>query len=509
MNLLLQKRDRKNSGKMQGTLQFSPATPSRITPDGDKSNNQQLDNLMPRVFIPLLRTAAFVALVTLSLSSAIPTSVAAAGETPDRFAIISDFSVAGNAEIIKATAGGLYLIHTNSDRSSIDVVDITDPGNARTIASVDMPGEPTSVDVSPDGKWALAVVYASKSKPNEEPLDPRIPGVLALIDLRNPAKAAVTGLVGIGHHPDSIAVTQSGDELVGIIAIENEPLIVVEGKVVEDDAPGNANDISEKGVIQIVAINPEQPTQYSVKTLLLDASLLRTAQMLNTDDPQPEYVALSPDKKRAAVSLQENNGIVVIDTMTREIVAAFNLGTVSERPADLRDDGEVKLVQSYPANASGGQAFAGKRFPDAVSFTPDGKYILSADEGELPLTGGRGFSIWTPGGDFVWDDGGEIERRASELGLYKDKRSDERGIEVEGITAARFGSRDYAFALSERGSFVVIYDITDARAPSFVQILPTGKAPESVVAIPERNLLVVAAEKKGTITIIGYNAGTE
>jgi DNA-binding beta-propeller fold protein YncE len=245
-----------------------------------------------------------------------------------------------------------------------------------------------------------------------------------------------------------------------------------------------------------------------VTTLPLDETLLSNAQMLNINDPQPEYVGLSPDNKLVAVSLQENNGIVVIDPVAAKIVTAFSLGTVSERPADLRDDGEVKLVQSYPGDASG-QPFAGKRFPDAISFTPDGKYILSADEGELPLTGGRGFSIWTPSGDFVWDDGGEIERRANELGFYDDKRSNVRGIEVEGITAARFGTRDYAFALSERGSFVVIYDITDARAPRFVQILPTGKEPESVVAIPERNLLVVAAEKSGTITIIGHTADAE
>jgi len=90
------------------------------------------------------------------------------------------------------------------------------------------------------------------------------------------------------------------------------------------------------------------------------------------------------------------------------------------------------------------------------------------------------------------------------MGLYPDERSDVRGIEVEGITAARFGTRDYAFAVSERGSFVAIYDVTNPLAPKFVQILPTGKGPESVVAIPDRNLLVVAAEKSGTLTIIGH-----
>ena len=90
----------------------------------------------------------------------------------------------------------------------------------------------------------MAVIYASQSVAGKKPVDPRLTGVLALIDLRDPANASVTKLMGIGHHPDSIAVTKSGDELLAIIAIENEPLIVVDGKVVDDDAPGNINEIN-------------------------------------------------------------------------------------------------------------------------------------------------------------------------------------------------------------------------------------------------------------------------
>ncbi len=48
------------------------------------------------------------------------------------------------------------------------------------------------------------------------------------------------------------------------------------------------------------------------------------------------------------------------------------------------------------------------------------------------MTGGRGFSIWTLTGEFVWDDGGEIERKAAAAGLYPDTRSENNGIEIEG-----------------------------------------------------------------------------
>ena len=46
--------------------------------------------------------------------------------------------------------------------------------------------------------------------------------------------------------------------------------------------------------------------------------------------------------------------------------------------------------------------------------------------------------------------------------------------------------------------------VDSAVAPEFVQIIPTGRAPESVVAIPQRNLVVVAAEGSGILTLIEY-----
>jgi hypothetical protein len=220
------------------------------------------------------------------------------------FAVISEYKVEGNAEIIQVAADGMYIVHTNSKRSSIDVVDLLDPKNPQTVASLSMPGEPTSVGVSPDGNWAMAVVYPHSPSPGKKPRSPLLPGILALIDLNDPANASVVTTIGIGHHPDSITVTSAGDELLAIIGIENEPVIIIDGKVADTKEPGHPDDISSPGAIQILAINPDQPNRYSMTNIELDANLLRNALMLYPDDPQPEYSALSPGKHLAAVYLQ-------------------------------------------------------------------------------------------------------------------------------------------------------------------------------------------------------------
>ena len=49
--------------------------------------------------------------------------------------------------------------------------------------------------------------------------------------------------------------------------------------------------------------------------------------------------------------------------------------------------------------------------------------------------------------------------------------------------------------LVPREHAVGVYDATDLTAPKLLQILPTGKAPEGLVAIPERNLFVTSNEK--------------
>ena len=64
------------------------------------------------------------------------------------------------AEIVVSDGGDL-LVYTNSDKGSIDFVNIADPSNPTAIGSVDVAGEPTSVAIR--SGYAIAAVNTSES----------------------------------------------------------------------------------------------------------------------------------------------------------------------------------------------------------------------------------------------------------------------------------------------------------------------------------------------------------
>lgn len=452
------------------------------------------------------------ALVAAALALPLPT-IATAQFTPQSFERVGDIGVDGVAEIVAASDNGRRVIFTNSDAEELGVVDIRNPRKPRLVGRVQVKGEPTSVSVA--GRYAAATVWADKHSDGNTP--PRfLPGKLYVLDfgLGGRAKPRLLGTVDIGWHPDSVQLTNIGGDLVAVVAIENEPVIVgTDGLVEDDDRPGSPNDKSPAGLIQVVTINTRRVSQSRVVDVEIPAAALSKAGCLYPDDPQPEFVDIHGTT--AAISLQENNGIAIVDIKDPAkpvLTRVFGLGEVSNRVADLTGDDNIVFNEIYPRDVDGTKhaipldagdspVKPGSRFPDSIAFSPDGSTIYSADEGELNYTGGRGFSAWGVDGTFAWDDGGFLEQLNKIVSHYPEGRSESKGIEIEGLTAARFGTRDFAIIMSERGSNLTIWDITNPKAPLWIQHLSTGVEPEGVVAIPSRNLFVVSSEASGTLTI--------
>ena len=416
----------------------------------------------------------------------------------------------GGVEIVSATPNGKKVLYADSGRSKIGIVDIAKPWSPELVREVDLDGVPTSVAVLPDGKHAVAAVNTSIFDEIDPPVPPVItPGRLVVIDISD---GDIVGSVPIGAGPDSVVVTRIDRQNVAVVAIENEPIVVdASGNFVgvgDPPADDTHRDISGKGLVQVILLDLEDPEDSEVIDVTFEEGTLSAAGLIDLDDPQPEYLALHGSK--AAVTLQENNGIAIIDLSSPsspELLRVFATGRVDDRPADLTRDAIIAFTDRYPGDVpadSPSKPTAGLRIPDAIAWSADGRSLFTADEGELNLSGGRGWSAWSARGDLLWDDGGAVEQEAVLRGQYPELRSAAKGVEMEGLAAAVYGKRELVFVSSERGGFIVIYDVGDPEKPKFVQLLATGWRPEGIAPIPKRDLLVTADEGNGgsgTLTI--------
>jgi hypothetical protein len=112
------------------------------------------------------------------------------------------------AEIVAASADGNTLIYTDSENDRVGFVDITDPRHPAALGVLALAGEPTSVAVR--GGHALVAVNTSADFIDTS-------GELAVIDI---ASRTLVATLPLGGQPDSVAVSPDGRY--AAVAIENE-----------------------------------------------------------------------------------------------------------------------------------------------------------------------------------------------------------------------------------------------------------------------------------------------
>lgn len=143
------------------------------------------------------------------------------------------------------------------------------------------------------------------------------------------------------------------------------------------------------------------------------------------------------------------------------------------------------------------------------------------DIDQLLAYGARSFSILNEDGVLVFDSGSHIEQFVASGGLFNaaapatgglfdDTRSDNKGPEPEGLTLGRVGDKTLAFVGLERGGGgVMVYDVTDPTAVSFVQYLrnPADVSPEGLSFVGKddspngQDLLFVSNEVSNTVSV--------
>ncbi len=431
----------------------------------------------------------------------------------------------------------------NETTAKVDVIALSPSGLTLTkLAPIDVSalgGVANSVAVS-GGKLAIALEATNK----------QANGSVVVVDTRT---LAVIKTIPVGALPDMVTFSPDGRYIV----------------TADEGEPNAAYTVDPVGSVSIIDVTDN----YSVKKITfeslesqragLSANGFRIFGLRATvaQDVEPEYVAISPDSRRAWVTLQENNAVAEVNLVTGALTAVWPLGTknvaLEANALDPSDRDSKVALATWPIRSY--------FMPDALAHfsTNGGSYLITADEGDtrdyagfseearistlnldpvifptattlkLPanlgrliatksagdtdgdgdydalfVIGGRGFSILnTATGQRVYFSGKTLEERVIAAGLYDDLRSDDKGIEAEGVTVGQVNGRPMAFIGLERADAVAVYDLTDPMNPVFRQLIPTGDAPEGILFIPaaesptRRSLVVVSCEGDGTVRV--------
>lgn len=359
-----------------------------------------------------------------------------------------------SAEIITVTQDGNQLIYSDSPRGGLGFIDISQAKAPKAAGFLALQGEPTSVTAAANYAYAGVNSSASYSAPS---------GYLASIDL---AKLEVTQSCDLGGQPDSVALSK--DQQYIAVAIENER---------DEDLNDGALPQLPAGSLIILPVE-QGVVDCQAKQVV---NLTGLAEVGSTD-PEPEFVDFN-EQNEIVITLQENNHIAIVDAKTAKVINHFSAGSVDIKGVDAKKDGAINFDRNLAQRP---------REPDAVQWIDNERFVI-ANEGDYK-GGSRGFSILNKQGEVLFDSGSQLTYQIAAAGHYPDKRSGKKGVEPEGLEVATFGDTTYIFVLAERANVIAVYKDTGA-APEFVQLLPTGIAPEGAIAIPSRNLFVSANEK--------------
>ncbi|MFZ1413016.1 MAG: choice-of-anchor I family protein [Defluviicoccus sp.] len=215
-------------------------------------------------------------------------------------------------------------------------------------------------------------------------------------------------------------------------------------------------------------------------TLALDPEPQKTLLGLIAFDGQSN--GLDAGDRDDAINIAEwpVNGLYMPDAIARYVDNDGALFFVTANEGDARD--EPKRIGSIELDA--------EAFPNAAALQDNkalGRLEISSIDGDtdgdgdfdqLFSYGARSFSIWDQFGNLVFDSGDQFEQIVAERLPHNfnatndendfDGRSDNKGPEPEGVVIGRIDGKIYAFIGLERIGGVMIYDVTEAQAPVFV-----------------------------------------
>jgi DNA-binding beta-propeller fold protein YncE len=446
-------------------------------------------------------------------------------------------------------------IHNGVVALAIEADPKTDPGlvafyraaDLQRIGQVTVGALPDMLVFTPDGRRLLV---ANEGEPNSygqpDSVDPE--GSISIIDLPvlTPAQAtlAVTARTAgfAAFNNQAASLRAAGVRIYGpnaTVAQDLEPEYIT----VSDDGRTAYVALQENNAIAIVDV--EAATVTSIRPLgFKDHSLAGMGMDASDEDGGTNTNSGTPAVRIAPVPVR---GLYLPDAIASYTVNGQTY-LITANEGDARADwpgfNEETRVRAHCTNGLEPAIFG----PDAANLlfdsnlgrlritnTPNGGLDGKNSAGrctELYAFGARSFSIWTSDVTRVYDSGDDFEQRTAALagtpghdfafnasndGNALDARSASKGPEPEGVVVGRFGAKSFAFIGLERVGGVMVYDVSNPVAPTFVTYLNTregaggDRGPEGLALIPAADspngqpLLIVGHETSGTTAVYQIN----
>lgn len=411
------------------------------------------------------------------------------------------------------------------------------------ISSVTVGALPDMVAFTPDGKF---VVVANEGEPdsynNPTPgvtsIDPE--GSISIIDVQSIAAPTVKTASFTAFNGQEATLRAAGVRIYGpnaTVAQDMEPeyvTISADSKTAYVTLQeNNAFAVVDIATNTVTAIRPLGFKDHNVAGFGMDTSRVDSA----TGTAEAKIVTV-PVK-----------GMYLPDAVASYAVGGTTY-LVTANEGDSRQDwpgfAEETTVKTHCAAGLDPAAFPGFNVADLLTNARIGDLnITSLPNGgntgkngaglctELYAFGGRSFSIWNAAtGARMFDSGDAFETRTAALAGTAgfdfrfnasngnntlDGRSRAKGPEPEGVTLATFGAKTFAFIGLERVGGVMVYDVTNPAAPTYVTYVnsrtaTTGdRGPEGLTVVTAANspngkpLLIVGNETSGSVAIYEIN----
>ena len=343
-------------------------------------------------------------------------------------------------------------------------------------------------------------------------------GEIGFVDISDPANPVGQGILDVGGEPTSLVIL--------------DPLVLVGVNTSDGDYD------NPSGKLVVVHRNTRQ--------IVAEHQL----------GGQPDSLALAPDRKRAAIIIEnerdedENNGLIpqppsgtllIVDLrgaakkwkimeadLSPVAAAAFAGEDLEPEYVDINEENEAvvsfqennhlaivdivtgQTINQFPAGSVElnnldtveedliilDGSLEKRREPDAVAWI-DNDSFATANEGdyedETGEGGSRGFTIFNQDGSIEYESAEEYEQWMVSVGHFLEGRAENKGCEPEGVDVGHYGGRTLLFVGAERCNAVGVYDVTSG-TPMPMQVLPTGIRPEGLKAMGDRNLFAASTE---------------